>query len=97
MGQVRPFSPSSLRLLLGRGGGLGGLLAVAADHDGGEEGADDGGPEKDQDDGYPDGPDARGEEVLKGVVGVDEGLVFGCVSRRIPLEYNNTVSRMGQG
>lgn len=66
--------PFSLRLLLGRGGGLGGLLLVAADHDDAEEGADDGGADEDEDDGDADGPDARGEEVLELVVVVDEGL-----------------------
>lgn len=47
---------------------------VAADHDDAQEGADDGGAEKDQDDRYPDGPDARGENVLERVVRVDKGL-----------------------
>lgn len=66
---------SLLRLLLRGGGlGLGGLLLVAPDHDYAEEGADDGGGEEDEDDGDADGPDARGEEVLEGVVRVDEGL-----------------------
>lgn len=66
---------TSLRLLLRGGGlGLGGLLLVAPDHDDAEEGADDGGGEQDEDDGDADGPDARGEEVLEGVVRVDEGL-----------------------
>lgn len=66
---------TSLRLLLRGGGlGLGGLLLVAPDHDDAEEGADDGGGEEDEDDGDADGPDARGEEVLEGVVRVDEGL-----------------------
>lgn len=68
----------SLRLLLRRGGlGLGGLLLVAPDHDDAEERANNGGGEEDEDDGDADGPDARGEEVLEGVVRVDEGLC-GC-------------------
>lgn len=62
------------RLLLAGGGGLGGLLAVAADHDDAEEGADDGGAEQDEDDGDADGPDARGEEGVQWVVRVDKGL-----------------------
>ena len=61
-------------LLLGGSFRLGRLLAVALDHDDAEEAADDGGAEEDQDDGDADGPDARGEEVLEGVVRVDEGL-----------------------
>jgi hypothetical protein len=64
---------SSLCLLLCRRLGLGGLLPVAADHDDAEEGADHGGTEEDEDYGDADGPDARGEEVLEGVVRVDEG------------------------
>jgi hypothetical protein len=69
---------SPLRLLLrGCGLGLGGLLLVALDHDDAEEGAHDGGGEQDEDDGDADGPDARGEEVLEGVVRVDEGLWVG--------------------
>lgn len=65
-----------LRLLLAGGGslGLGGLLAVAADHDHAEERADDGGAEEDEDDGDANGPDAGEEEVLERVVKVDKGL-----------------------
>lgn len=72
---LQPGSVSPLRLLL-RGGslGLGGLLLVALDHDDAEEGANDGGGEEDENDGDADGPDARGKEVLEGVVRVDEGL-----------------------
>lgn len=80
-----------LRLLLRGGGlGLGGLLLVAPDHDDAQEGADDGGGEQDEDDGDADGPDARGEEVLEGVVRVDEGLAVvavlatGCCYSRLP-------------
>ncbi len=65
-----------LRLLLagGSGLGLGGLLAVASNHDHAEERADDGGTEEDENDGDADGPDAREEEVLERVVIVDKGL-----------------------
>lgn len=63
-----------LRLLLGGGLGLCGLLAVAANHDDAEEGAHDGGAEEDKDNGDADGPDAGREEVLQRVVVVDEGL-----------------------
>lgn len=65
-----------LRLLLGCSSlGLGRLLPVALDHDDAQERAHDGGPEQDEDDGNADGPHARWEEILEGVVGVDEGLV----------------------
>lgn len=68
----------SLSLLLGSGGlGLCGLLAVASDHDNTEEGAHDGGAEEDQDDGDANGPDARREDAVEGVVGIDEGLPGG--------------------
>ena len=66
-----------LRLLLGRGLGLCGLLAVAADHDDAEEGADDGGAEENEDNGDADGPDAGREEVLERMVVVDKGLQVG--------------------
>ena len=67
-----------LRLLLGGGGlGLRGSLPIAPDHDDAEEGADDGAANQDQDHGDADGPDARGEEGVQRVVGVDEGLFFG--------------------
>lgn len=65
---------SSLRLLLGSGLGLGGFLLVAPDHDHADEGADDGGAQEEEDDGDADCPDAGEEEVLEGVVVVDEGL-----------------------
>lgn len=68
----------SLSLLLGSGGlGLCSLLAVASDHDDAEEGAHDGGTEENQDDGDADGPDARREDAVEGVVGIDEGLPEG--------------------
>lgn len=70
---IAPNKTSSL-LFRRRGLGLGGLLPVAADHDNAEERADDGGAQEDEDDGYADGPDARGEHVLKRVVRVDKGL-----------------------
>ena len=54
---------------------LEGLLPVAADHNAGQEAADDGAAEEDEDDGDADGPDARREEGLQGVVLVDEGLL----------------------
>lgn len=54
---------------------LQGLLPVAADHNAGQEAADDGAAEEDEDDGDADGPDARREEGLQGVVLVDEGLL----------------------
>lgn len=66
---VMTLAAPSLCLLL-----CSGLLSVAFDHDDTEEGAHDGGTEQDKDDGDADGPDARGEEVLEGVVRVDEGL-----------------------
>ena len=64
---------ASLGLLLG-GGGLGGLFLVTPHHDHADEGADDGGGEDYEEDGDADGPVARGEEGVEGVVGVDEGL-----------------------
>jgi hypothetical protein len=67
-------SKPTLRVLFGGSLGLGGGLLVAPDHDDAEEGADDGGSEEDEDDGDADGPLARGEEVLEGVVVVDKGL-----------------------
>lgn len=71
-----PICRTTLGLLLGRGGfRLGGLLPVAPDHDDAEEGPHDSGAEEDQDHGDSDGPDARGEEVLERVVGIDKGLV----------------------
>lgn len=69
------FFPSfSLRLLLGSGFGLCGFLLVAPDHDHADKGADDGGAQEEEDDGDADCPDAGKEEVLEGVVVVDEGL-----------------------
>lgn len=69
------FAVVKLRLLLAGGGslGLGGLLSVASNHDHAEEGADDGGTDEDENNGDADGPDAGEEEVLEGVVIVDEG------------------------
>lgn len=65
-----------LRLLLGRRRlGLGCLLPVALDHHHAQKGADDGCAQEDEDHGDADGPLARGEDVLEGVVGVDEGLL----------------------
>ena len=63
--------------------GLEGLLAVAPDHDHGEEGADDGGEEDDQDHRDANGPDAGEEERVQDVVLVDKGLlevsIHGCM------------------
>lgn len=72
---------SLLLVRLGGGGGccsgcFGGLLPVAADHDYAEEGSHHGGAQEDKDHGDADRPDAWGEEVLEGVVCVDEGLFF---------------------
>ena len=65
-----------LRLLLGRRRlGLGCLLPVALDHHHAQERADDAGAQQDEDHGDADGPFARGEDVLEGVVRVDEGLL----------------------
>lgn len=68
-----PFFPL-LSLLLSGSLGLGSFLLVASDHDHADEGADNGGTEEEEDDGDADGPVAREEEVLKGVVLVNEGL-----------------------
>lgn len=76
-----------LRLLLGGGLCLGGLLLVAPDHDHADKGADDGGAEEQEDDGDADGPDAGEEEVLEGVVIVDKGLPCLCVSVSMNWRY----------
>lgn len=70
---MRLANPAS-RLLLCGSLRLGGLLAVASNHDHAQEGANDGGAEENKDDGDADGPDAGEEEVLEGVVVVDKGL-----------------------
>jgi len=54
--------------------GLEGLLAIALDHDDGEEAADNGGAENDEDDRDADGPDAWQEKVVEEVVVVDKWL-----------------------
>lgn len=62
---------------------LEGLFAVAPDHDQRQEAADDGAAGEDQDDGQADGPDAGGEQRLRGMRRVDKGLlivVVVCVS-----------------
>lgn len=64
-----------LRLLLRCRLRLRGLLPVAANHDHAEERPHHRRAEEKQDDGYPDGPHAREEEVLEGMVRVDEGLL----------------------
>lgn len=74
------FCYSFLSLLLSGSLGLGSFLLVASDHDHADEGADNGGTEEEEDDGDADGPDAREEEVLKGVVVVNKGL---CLRRLI--------------
>lgn len=65
--------PRVLVLLLGRRLGLGRLLPITPDHDHAQERAYDSGAEKDEDDGDANGPLAGEEEVLEGVVVVDEG------------------------
>lgn len=70
-----PSPPFPLSLLLSGSLGLGGFLLVASDHDHADKGADNGRAEEEEDDGDADGPFAREEEVLKGVVFVNEGLL----------------------
>lgn len=50
------------------------LFPVALDHDHAQKAPDDGGAKQDQDDGDANGPDARGEEVVQGVPGIDKRL-----------------------
>lgn len=50
------------------------LFPVALDHDHAQEAPDDRGAEQDQDDGDANGPDARGEEVVQGVPGINKRL-----------------------
>lgn len=78
-----PITPPShaspfplLRLLLPRlhRPRLGRFLPITPYHNHSQKAADDGRTEEDEDDGDADGPDARGEEVVEGVAGVDEGL-----------------------
>ncbi len=67
-----------LRLLLSSSSlGLGSLLLVAADHNHAEECADDGRAEQQEDDRDADSPDARQEEVLQRVIGIDKRLEAG--------------------
>ena len=68
------FFRRALRLLLGRGLGLGRLLPVTPDHDDAEERSDHGRAHEDEDDGDSNGPYPRREEVLERVVVIDEGL-----------------------
>lgn len=63
-----------LRLLLSSGLGLGSFLLIAPNHDHADEGADNGRTQEEEDDGNANGPDAGEEQVLKGVVLVNEGL-----------------------
>lgn len=79
-----------LSLLLCCGFGLGRLLPVAADHDHTEEGTDNGRAEQDEDDGDADGPDPRREEVLEGVVGIDERLCKLSVAVPRAQRWSNT-------
>lgn len=72
--------PFSRLLLCGGGLGLGGLLSVALDHDDAEEGAHNRRAQQNENDGDANRPDARGKEVLEGVIGVDKGLARGLVS-----------------
>lgn len=67
-----------LVLLLAGSLGLCGLLSVASNHDHAEERADNGGAEEDEDNGKANGPDARREEVLQSMVGVDKRLSWTC-------------------
>lgn len=67
-----------LRLLLGGGGlCLGGLLAVASNHDHAQERTNDSGTEENEDDRDADSPDTWEEEVLQRVVIIDKGLRHG--------------------
>lgn len=76
LGLVPVCSP--LRLLLCRSGlCLGSLLSVALDHDDAEERPHDCRSQQNENDGNANGPDARGEEVLERVVGIDKGLARG--------------------
>lgn len=68
------FPSSNLILLLGRRFRLGRLFPITPHHDHAEKGAHHSGAEQDEDDGDADGPLAEEEEVLEGVVVVDEGL-----------------------
>lgn len=61
-------------LLLGRRLGLGGLFPITPDHDHAQKRPYDSGAEKHEDDGDANGPLAGEEQVLEGVVVVDEGL-----------------------
>lgn len=77
------YLSSNLCLLLRRSLGLCGLLPVASNHNDAEEGTDNGRDDEDENYGDADGPDARGEEVLERVVGIDEGLAGALVIARI--------------
>jgi hypothetical protein len=50
------------------------LLPITPDHDHAQKRPDDCRAQQCEDDGYPDGPDSRGEEIVKRMSGVDEGL-----------------------
>lgn len=50
------------------------LLPVTPNHDHAQEGANNGRAQKDENNGDSDGPNARREEVMKRVSGVDKGL-----------------------
>lgn len=70
-----PWLSTRLSLLFGGSSlGLRGPLAVASDHDDAEERSHDGRTEQDQDNGNADSPDARREDGVKRVIGIDEGL-----------------------
>lgn len=51
------------------------FFPIAPYHDHTQKATHDGGAEEDQDDWDANGPDARREEVVRGVAGIDEGLV----------------------
>jgi hypothetical protein len=69
------LQPSSLSLLLcSRRLGLCRLLLVAIDHDYSDKCANDSGAQKGKEHGDADGPNARGEEGMERVAGVDKRL-----------------------
>jgi hypothetical protein len=76
---------------------LEGLLAVAFDHDEGQEGADYSTADQNEDDRNTNGPDTRREERLRGVRRVDKGLRDN-VRRRSGVKVENerqcTISRV---
>lgn len=75
---LTPYTPFFIydrsSLLLRRCLGLGCLLFVAVDHDDSDKRADDGGAQESEEDGDADRPDAREEESMERVTGVNKWL-----------------------